>query len=196
MKRLTKKRMLEECRRILHYDVDKNIEVKDQEFLKELILRHPEYKLKIGCGIKEFFRGQSDYGKYCFYIRRIDNSTTDFSFYRCIYNNIDYLFDIKKACRTAILPSISKIKKEKNEVIHHEGHTFNEIFNLWIKDKDIYELKINNTKDNDQQTYFINKNIENDFREFHDRLAILKKVSIIEHKLIHKKEVDKDGYTQ
>lgn len=53
--------------------------------LNDLLLHHPEAAEKIGVGIQSFFVGDGgEHGGQCFWIRRTDTSTDDFSFKRCL----------------------------------------------------------------------------------------------------------------
>lgn len=56
----------------------------DHDFLLDLLTLHQESDLKIGCGVRRFFVGPDGYNKACFWLERIDGSTTDWSFPKCL----------------------------------------------------------------------------------------------------------------
>lgn len=175
---------LEKCRYIIKKG--NPISKEDEKFLLDLIKNHPNYNKKIGCGIKRFLIKKTYWNNYGIFIERIDNSTTDFSFMKCLYkkNKLSY---IKNACRMAIANDII-LSKSSNNIAHHDKITFKEIFNLWIKDKNIENLEVCDTKDNCVITYFKDNKISEDFRRFHNSIAKIKEVSIEEHKKLHKKK--------
>ena len=79
------------------------------------------------------------------------------------------------------------MKNKKNgNIAHHDKISFNEIFNLWVKDKNIDELEVNGSIDGCVVTFFVNQAVAEDFKRFHNSLASIKEVSIKEHKEIHK----------
>ena len=53
-------------------------------FLVALISRHPRSKEKIGPGIIHFAVEPALHGTRCFYLTRIDGSSTDFSYFKCV----------------------------------------------------------------------------------------------------------------
>src|SRR6185312_5660493 len=56
----------------------------DQAFLADLLELHHERDQKVGCGVAEFYVGADGFGGRCFWLRRLDGSTTDWSFKTCI----------------------------------------------------------------------------------------------------------------
>lgn len=61
--------------------------------------------------------------------------------------------------------------------IDHYNPTFKEIFEAWIRDKNITESDVNQSFDNNETTVFVNKKLESGFREFHNKVANLRAVS-------------------
>ena len=141
---------------------------------------------KIGCGVKDFFISKTMYGTMGFNLIRVDNSTTDFSFLQCV-NPKSEMMKIKQACRSAIRPTIELIKTDKNKIIHHKDITFNKIIKVWLRQNKNIDLSLNKSKDNSQETYFINKETKESFINSHNKLATLIEISIEEHKEVHKK---------
>ena len=193
---MNKKELTEKCREIL-YKTDFEIkDIDDNIFLISLFERHPEWNLKKGVGIKSISVISGSFNSKCFQINRIDGSTTDISFTKCI-SNPSKLSQVKKACRAAIRPEIIKFRKDNvvygnaicpftkdplypdNTHIDHYDLTFDEMFLLWSADKSIVQLfkLINDTKDNCFDTYFTDKEVESDFIKFHNQHCKLRAVS-------------------
>ena len=180
---MKKKDLLQRCRKILY---SSNITLDDKEFLKELLKLHPKHESKIGCGIKDFFIKKTIYNNLGFNIVRFDGSTTDFSFMKCI-NPKNKLSKIKCACRNAISTTIQKLKTDKNKVIHHQKISFDTLVNRWMKINNL-DLSINKSEDNNQETYFINKETIISFIKYHDSNAILIELDKEKHKKEHKRK--------
>ena len=169
----------EKCQEILNKGF---ISVEDKPFLFELIKNHPDYDLKAGCGISDFFIKRTQWNNNGFYIKRLDGTETDFSYLVCL-NPRTKLQKIKTACRSAIAEDMMKISRI-GYVAHHET-PFKEIFDQWIINKNIEELEINETTDNYVVTTFKDKRIAEDFRNFHNLIAEVKEVMHDEHIKIH-----------
>jgi hypothetical protein len=180
----TKKDLITKCRKILYKDY---INSQDTEFLKYILKNHNDYEQKIGKGIKYFFTKTNHWNNKCFFIKRIDETETDFSFMKSI-NPPTKINEIKQACRQAISNDIIKLKKQNQNLIAHHVVSFNNIFNDWIKTQNINKIEIIPTQDNNEITEFANENIKNNFIKFHNSLAIIKFVTKEEHKNIHKKQ--------
>lgn len=73
----------------------------DHTFLLDLIERHPDRDIKVGCGIARFFVAASGQGTNCFWLERLDGSTTDFSFKSCI-TAPSHESDVRQALRGLI----------------------------------------------------------------------------------------------
>jgi hypothetical protein len=164
----------------------------EKEFLNELIKNHPDYDLKKGKGILDFFIKMTEWGTKGFWIKRVDGSETDFSYKQCLTPRT-YIQEIKTACRNAIEKDIISQKIE-GFIAHHKEIPFIEIFNLWIKNKNPKELELEETKDNQVKIKFKDINTSEDFRKFHNSIAKIELVSEEEHNQIHfgKKEENKD----
>lgn len=59
-------------------------EPQDVTFLTELLDGHVNATQKIGCGVAHFFVGPATFGTFCFHVRRLDGSTTDFGISACL----------------------------------------------------------------------------------------------------------------
>lgn len=154
-------------------------------FLNDIIKNHPEYELKEGKGILYFFIKKTQWNSNGFWIKRIDGSETDFSYNQCLLPRT-HLQEVKSACRYAIAEDMI-LQARRGYIAHHEI-PFIEIFNLWIKDKDIENLELNDTEDNCVIIKFKDNKISEDFRIFHNSIAKIKEITPEEHKQIHSKK--------
>jgi len=109
---MTKKRQIKLCQDIRN-------KYKDKEFLNaedfkciDLILRkHRWYKQKVGSGEYDILVGTNKlYNTRGFFILRDNGTTTDFSFYECIYPTKVFKQDFIKAARAAIAEDIIKAR--------------------------------------------------------------------------------------
>lgn len=195
---MNKKEKTEKCREILYkYEIGKKVnDLKDFNFLIDIFEGHTEYENKIGCGLDFISIQKTMYGQRCFYLHRIDGTSTDISFVHSITNRTD-LFKIKQACRHSIrniivefrnknvvygiskCPITNELLFQNNTHIDHFNLTFNDLFNLWIAKKDIKKLSelINKTEDNNLETYFTCEKTINDFIKFHNENTNLRFVS-------------------
>jgi len=102
----TKKEVTKIIQNILYkYDIEESINNEDQQILLELLKYHPDYKQKIGCGILKIKIYITQYKRRGFKLIRIDKSSTDFSYIKCI-TNPSLLTKIKCCCRNAIKDDI------------------------------------------------------------------------------------------
>lgn len=194
---MNKKQKTEKCREILYkYNVNEKVTLKeDHEFLMSIFENHSEWEQKQGYGIEFISIAKNKFNK-CFQLNRVDGTTTDISFTHCIKER-SKLDEVKKACRSAIRDEIAKFKIDNvqygiticpftNEVltsenthIDHYDMTFNQMFNLWAINYTIEHLysMINETKDNDVETYFTDDEVKQHFVTFHNKHCKLRAVS-------------------
>ena len=178
---ITKAAMIKKCRKIL---ISNKISKDDHFFLLSIIKMHPNYIKKIGVGIEYFFIEKNIFGSRGFKIKRIDGSSTDFSFNKCLKRTTKNAI-IRKACREAISTTIIKTRKKKGSHIHHEGLTFNDIVLSWLKQSGL-DLRTNDSIDNCNITYFLNKKTRESFIDYHNKNAKLVELSVKEHIEVHK----------
>lgn len=170
----------------------------DSESLPTLISilsQHDQWDSKMGVGIKSISVGLAQYGSKCFYINRIDGTTTDISFRHAIAPKSP-LSQIKAACRHAVqkiiaakkcsvvfgvetCPFTKEILLPHNTHIDHYDLTFADLFNLWYKSQDHDRLvsAINPSDDNSTYTYFTDSQINSEFIAFHNDNTHLRAVS-------------------
>ena len=196
---ITSKAKLEQkCREILHgTPLFEFVNEEWSKFLiEEVFPNHPDWEAKVGIGIDHLEVRPDKFRGRCFYIIRRNGSFTDISFKAAIYPP-NKKADVKSACRSAIQPMIARIRSairvpfkcpitgedvidKRDAHIDHYDLTFNEVFNEWIKGKDIdalYERTRRSNKDNDTFTYFDDEDICKDFLEFHNQHTHLRVVS-------------------
>lgn len=183
------------CDMLKSYVDGQKINYDDHEILYELLLRHRDANKKIGNGIEQFYRQKSpDHPTSCFHLKRIDGSTTDFSYGDCIKRleptTEQYFY---RACRQAVSLTLTRQKnemfakgtvycfktkklvtKETSELRHTDP-----IFSQIVKNfKEQYNLIINESmflKSADMQysTSFIDNDLKNKFIDFHQEIAHL-----------------------
>jgi hypothetical protein len=195
---MTKKERIEKCRMILYSTRDIVLHVSDFEFLLDIFESHSEWEQKKGCGVENISVGKSPQGTACFFINRIDGTSTDISFTKAITKPTS-LSKVKSACRFAIKEEVANFRKSNviynetkcpitgyvltpsNTHIDHYDLTFNEMFNLWLAQEEIcveYLIEqIEETKDNDFDTKFKDTDLNIDFIRFHNANCKLRAVS-------------------
>lgn len=193
---MTKKARIEKCRYILYSYEGKITFDNDIDFLYSIFECHSEWEQKKGCGVDYFFTGKSEFGNSCFYIMRLDGSTTDISFTSAI-TKPSRRSKVIKACRTAIEPIIAQFRKDnvvynktmcpitgnvlipQNTHIDHYDLSFKELFDIFTTDTSIDDLYafVCETKDNECKTYFTEQNIIDSFVKFHNNNTHLRAVT-------------------
>jgi len=83
------------------YGLNEFVNEEHKNILNDLLKYHPYYKEKIGCGILGFKIYLTKYKNKSFRLIRVDGSSTDFSYLKCI-TNPSLLTKIKHCCRSAI----------------------------------------------------------------------------------------------
>ena len=191
-----KKEKTKLCKYILD-NSDVRVEDKYSRFLMKYIFPyHPEWKDKEGVGIDHIEVRPDGYGHKCFYLIRKDSTVTDISYLTSI-TPPSKKEQVRTACRTAIRPTITDIKNSvklpyrcpitgdiitsmEDIQIDHYDMEFNDVFELWIKDKDLdwlYEDVMKSNVDGSTITSFKDESIIKDFIEFHNTHTHLRVVS-------------------
>jgi hypothetical protein len=192
---MTDKEKTEKCRYILYCYTGRIEFADDIEFLYSIFECHPQWEQKQGCGVDYFYIGKTKYNNLCFYIMRTDGTTTDISFTTAI-KEPTIKSKVLKAFRSAIRPEIEKFKKTikfgadkcpitgyilipSNTHIDHYDLTFKELIEVFTTDTPLedYFQFINETKDNEVETYFTNQNIIDSFVNFHNANTNLRAVT-------------------
>ena len=99
------------CRQLqdLHFRKG-NIEGEDRLFLEELFKRHPRKESKLGGGITAIWCDLApEIPSKCFYVRRVDGTTIDIAWTRCL-NKPDRRADVLRIMRRAVMEQIVAFK--------------------------------------------------------------------------------------
>lgn len=179
----------------------------DSEMLHDLITLHKWASEKIGVGIRYFsVRLNKPWDTKSFWITRVDDTETDFSYIKCLSQPTNWkLADLKQACRESIVPDIllfrdthislpcpitGVILTPTNSHVHHDYPAFNEIFKLWLEEtgtsEDDWELC--GYEDGATKKVFKNKADALSFAMFHNNHARLRLLSIEAHTKLPKKQ--------
>lgn len=189
----SKTELKKECSRLLYVD---KLTREDKKFLWNIFKNHPNFKTKVGIGVKDISIMENKFNK-CFQLIRKDGTTTDISFLACFENPKNQkLKKIKRACREACSQIIidfrnnikfglercaisGEVLQNDNTDIDHYDLTFDELVNLWIKNKDIEYIYSNITGSEDNQIgeNFIDEDIKADFIRFHNKNTNLRAVT-------------------
>lgn len=171
----------------------------DYNFLLRIFQGHPEYSIKVGSGISNIYISKGlEYSTRCFFITRIDGSTSDISYIRSIDGATTKISDIKCACRSAIKDVVARRRAKVNfgvdkcpisgEIllddqsthIDHYNMPFDDLCNTWLKSQNIEFLHscLNDTSaDHAQEISFASKNIRDSFISFHNANTRLRAVN-------------------
>jgi hypothetical protein len=110
-------------------------------FWKDLVLRHPNAKEKIGAGFKTLLREKNQWGNaYVTFIERIDGSIVDISVLKCAKaKDTSDKAKLLQAMRVAIVPSILRFKKTKPLDCEECGEVYRPEIHHVIPFKDLSE---------------------------------------------------------
>ncbi len=168
-------------------------------FMIGLLRYHPWGDQKIGIGIKKIWIQSNDkFPTKCFWLERIDETKTDFSFHQCVSPS-SLLRDFKEACRRAIAALVIDFRKQyfhdKNKAIcpilgkpmtiftshvdHMPPNTFEKIINEFIEmlKIDIEKVPLINHGDGNIGNYFADITFEKNWVNFHNERAKLRVIS-------------------
>jgi hypothetical protein len=191
---------------MLHrYQDNQEVDEADSQLLIALLERHPEAQQKIGCGIKRFCRKRTTEGTSCFWLERLDGSSTDFSFRLCVAGKGKTLYqEFAEACRSAVQPALNSAKQEhfakngnaqgkvqceitgewiasyESHVDHKKPMTFQVIVATFVSAHDIQITRelLSEPRDAQFTTTFVDTNVQEKFREYHHKLASLRVIKI------------------
>lgn len=170
----------------------------DYNFLLRIFQGHPEYHIKVGSGISNIYIAKGlEYSTRCFFITRIDGSTSDISYIRSIDGATTKISDIKCACRSAIkdviarrrdkvqfgvsiCPISGEVLTNENTHIDHYNLPFDEVCNEWLKSQNIefvHSCLNDSTIDHVQEISFASRNLKESFVAFHNANTRLRAVT-------------------
>ena len=196
---------LENIRKILYKFA--NLEIKkniiEYDVLYKLLENHPKADEKIGVGVDCFFVQQSKFKKnqYNFMIRRVDGSTTDFSFMKCLHpkrklsknKNWSLIFrwtikDQIDSFRDSAFGVVGKgnmfvcseTNLKFNKIYSHVDHvyplTFDSIFLEFIKinNIDLDKIELSDDLGTSEVQKILDKKLVKSFSNFHKKRSVLR----------------------
>lgn len=193
---MKKKEQIEKCKQLLkNYKVGEIINKEDTLFLLKIFEGHYNWNFKKGIGIESItVHNESLYNKR-FLLNRTDGTKMPISYKKSIQKTNE-LSIIRETCRGCIRSEIEKFIKENvkfgvtkcqltNEVLHtdnmhidHYDLTFAEMFNEWIKHKDL-DFVFNSINHQQDSIYkdFKDLKLKNEFIQFHNDNCKLRAVT-------------------
>lgn len=174
----------------------------DFDFMFDLLQRHEEAKIKIGCGVSYMYVKTNEVFKLNrgFWLVRDDGSETDFSFEICLKHETK-LQKFKNACRTSVADIVMAYKKDffdrvgepsmclvtgeqmtlrgNSHVDHAPPNTFNKIVQDFIslKGLDVNDIELLTAEDGRVRNEMVDKTLEGEFVDFHNKMAALRVIS-------------------
>lgn len=178
------------------YEPGDTVSPQHSRLLRELLSRHPEANEKIGSGIAGFFVDGTEFGSQCFHLRRVDGTSTDFSYKTCVAGQPPSLQqEFYQACFSAVRDTIRARKKalfsKPGETVacsatgsalsieeaefRHTSPTFSELVQDFIYSRSlaIHSGMLTTGQDNQYETEFKDPVLASQFMVFHDRNANL-----------------------
>ena len=194
-----KKRLKKKIRQILHaYEPEKPLDAKDFKFMRDVLTMHPSSDIKIRCGVAVIFvrRNQRFRKNKEFWLRRLDDSETDFSFLECL-KPTSPLKKFKIAARATIADDViafrqqhlnassfcpftgQQLTRENVHVDHAPPETFDKIVNQFIEENtiDICAVELTGEYDGEIGDQFVDFKLKEAFRKYHNERATLRLVS-------------------
>lgn len=185
---------------LARYTDGQAVEPQDAVFLRELVLRHPSASEKVGAGIQHFTVEREGYWNKTrhFQIVRIDATTTDFSFMKCL-NGDDIWTTVSGAMREAVLDQILEFKngqfdqgpvtcpftQEKLEpstahVDHAPPSTFDNLAQNWMESRGLttVQIELSESTDNSVIRMMVNPNQRSSWQSYHRSHANLRLTSM------------------
>jgi hypothetical protein len=166
--------------------------------VRDLLSRHPEAALKIGCGVESIGIRPvvEQYASRGFWITRTDGSGTDFSYLKC-FSPPTRAAEAKEGFRTAVRPQIRDFRdlvfanglvvcpitgevltETTCQVDHEPPLTFEALVKDFLGDIDPAEVDVNPTEDGSTVTRIADPEIEKLWQNYHRTYAKLRVVSI------------------
>jgi len=171
------------------YSVGQFLSDEHQLEILDLLKFHENYEHKLGCGISKIQISTNFWSAKAFLIHRIDGSTTDFSYLKCL-NPPTFERNIYTCCRNAIFEDIKPLI-ERGKHLHHEEISFKKLVDDWMKTgiKITEEDMSKSSDDNNIVKHFVNNELTDSFRKYHKENAKMVLLTIDEHRAIHREMV-------
>lgn len=171
----------------------------DYRDVRALLTHHPECGQKVGCGIRSFIVRLDSNRNKMFWLRRLDGTETDFSFYSCVNGQGPSLRqEFAEAARMSVSPEIKAHKeqyfRERSNCdgmapceetgrlmtiaeahVDHHPTTFDQIVEQFLDRHGIAPSReiLSSPADNQTATTFVCPETERQFIEFHRQFAQL-----------------------
>ena len=165
------------------------------EVLLDLIKLHQHAERKIGIGI-DFFTvtKHPNYKHKGLLLHRLDGSSTDFSWVKCI-TNPSIAYKVKQALRTEIRPQIDEFRNQTlhiktcpitNESLNNNRHIdhyipmFNDLALSWLKENNyaFEDIAITGSEDNRICIEMTDKTQKDSWIRYHKNNAVLRVISV------------------
>ncbi len=189
---------------LARYEDGVTITQSDSGHLAAILANHPEASDKMGCGIARFYKDKVNKWSSCFWLERLDGTKTDFSYRHCIDGKAPTLeHEFLNACRQAVRDDLMAAKADMLDKIgiadrmvqcavtgeivpfanahldHAAPLTFEVIVKTFLAAHNITPTRedLSSPQDGQWITRFTNRKLEEMFREYHNRMAVLRIVS-------------------
>jgi Protein of unknown function (DUF3223) len=170
----------------------RSLTFEDEDYLFDLLLNHPDAKQKVGCGVDSIYIGPTPFGTYGFFLERVDGTSDNFSYKRCIDGRPPLRAEVINALRHVVADDMSEFKRtnfngrcEKtgrplafdDAEVHHAGVLFVEIADRFADICGGYKAIPLRPKRDDDYGRVIRADYAERFRAYHTRRARLMIVS-------------------
>lgn len=161
-----------------------------------LLANHPQAAAKVGAGLERITVARALMGSRCFQIHRVDGTTTDFSYRKCLTTTSPKTA-VTAACRLAVAAHMQIVKTEKlwatgqcevtgmpvddqNSHLHHAPPMFDQLVGQWVAQSGGFETVSDRLKREDNQHgETLSYDDRTSWLAYHDQNAVLQ--------LVHKK---------
>lgn len=183
-------------REILYtYAVGEALSDEHAEFMHLLLESHPESEQKIGAGVARFTVEQN-MGSRGFWLHRIDDSKTDFSFLACLspptaaqlarrafrHAIQRQIWAFRDSCfageKAPVCPIAGEVLTRNSSHVDHEI-PFEEILQSFVgvREIDLANVRVNETKDGSTHTLLVDEELRRSWSLFHAQVSGLRLVS-------------------
>jgi len=174
------------------YSIGDVVSDEDREFfISGLKMRSDKGMEKIGCGVKKIIINGNKYGGKTAWVERMDGTKTDFGIYKHLEDPTTNEKDFRKACRTAIVEDKKKLKRENNLYgdVHHDRISFEDLIQKFINECkiDINKIEFGGHSEKEIEVYFVDKDLEKLWIDFHNKNSCLKVLSKENHMKEHRR---------
>jgi len=168
------------------YSINQEVSKEDLRFIISCMNLTEHGKKKIGTGVSKITVDDNHLGSKGFTVHRTDGSFDDFSYKKIVpgtnrKQHSNHEKDVIQAFRNSIRPMYATTGNH----FHHEGKTFNEIYNEFIKENGLDPETMELSKCLHGMKQIKNPEIRREFIAYHDKEAVLIEMSAEEHLLIH-----------